>query len=124
ALAPQAVQTGKEGGQGLAGAGRGQDERVLAGGDGRPTLALRRRRLAEGQTEPLANGRQERLKWIGGAHADIVRMCACRDESLTLVAPCSQTDPRFQTPVWERASAKLGCAPVAVSVAPERNGVS
>ena len=46
-LPPQMIEAGEEGGERLAGAGRGEDERVLARRDGRPALALRRRRLAQ-----------------------------------------------------------------------------
>ncbi len=63
-LAPQGIEAGEEGGQGLAGAGRRQDEGVTAGGDGRPALPLGRRRLAQGRTEPVAHRRQEEIQGV------------------------------------------------------------
>src|SRR5262245_42174775 len=72
-LTPQLIETGEERGQSLARAGRRQDERVLAGGDDRPALLLRRGWLAEGASKPLANRRQKQVESVG-FHADIVRM--------------------------------------------------
>ncbi len=53
------VESPEEGGEGLARAGGGQDERVVAVGDLRPTLDLRSRRLDEGGGEPLGSGLAE-----------------------------------------------------------------
>jgi hypothetical protein len=63
-LAVELVDAPEEGGQGLAGAGRGEDQRVLAALDGRPAFNLRRRRLAEGGAEPVANGWGEGLQHV------------------------------------------------------------
>ena len=49
----QAVERPQERGERLARAGRGGDQRVLAGGDRRPCLRLGRGRLGEGAREPL-----------------------------------------------------------------------
>ncbi len=58
-LPPQSVKAGKERGQGLARSGRRQDEGILAGSNGRPTLPLRRRRPSQGMAKPLPDRRQE-----------------------------------------------------------------
>src|SRR5262249_24919739 len=67
-LAPQAVETGEECGEGLAGAGRGENERMPPRRDRRPALPLRRRRLAQGGAEPLAHRRQKEKERIGFIH--------------------------------------------------------
>lgn len=54
------VERPQEGGEGLAGPGGRRDERVGAGGDGRPSLHLRRRGLRERPREPLTHARRER----------------------------------------------------------------
>lgn len=64
------VNAPEEGGQGLAGAGGGQDQGVLATLDGRPAFNLRRRRLAEGSAEPIADGWGEGLQHV--VHAAII----------------------------------------------------
>ena len=56
----EAVERPQEGGKGLAGTGGRRDERVGAGGDGRPRLHLRGRGLRERPREPLAHLRRER----------------------------------------------------------------
>ena len=71
-LPPEPVQAGQESGQRFAGAGRGEDERVLARGDGRPALPLRLRRLAERCAKPLPHRRQKQIEGIGQAHPYIV----------------------------------------------------
>jgi hypothetical protein len=55
----EAVDAPQEGGQGLARPGGGQDERVLAPGDGRPPLRLGGRGRGEARVEPGLDGRRE-----------------------------------------------------------------
>src|SRR5205085_3221124 len=71
-LAPEVVEAGEEGGQRFARAGRGEDEGVLARGDGGPALPLRGGRFAQGGAKPLADGRQEEVEGIGRVHAYII----------------------------------------------------
>ncbi len=52
-LRGEAVEGPEEGGQRLPGPGRGEDQRVVAGRDGLPTLLLRRRGRRERRGEPL-----------------------------------------------------------------------
>ena len=56
----EGIDRGEEGGEGLAASGRGADQGVLAGGDRRPSLHLRRRRLRERRAEPGPHGGRER----------------------------------------------------------------
>ena len=56
----EGIDRGEEGGEGLAASGRGADQGVLAGGDRRPSLQLRRRRLRERRAEPGPHGGRER----------------------------------------------------------------
>ena len=56
----QPVDRRQERGERLARPGRRADQRVLALGDVRPALDLRRRRLGERGREPFTNGRRER----------------------------------------------------------------
>jgi hypothetical protein len=67
-LTPQVIEAGEEGRQRLARAGRRQDQRMPSGGDGRPSLALRRSRFAQGRAEPVAHGGEEEAQRIGVAH--------------------------------------------------------
>ncbi len=59
ARSDQAVDAPQEGGQRLARPGGGQDQRVVAGRDGRPPLRLRGRGRGEGRREPRPHGRRE-----------------------------------------------------------------
>ena len=70
-LPGQAVDGGQEGGQRLAGAGRRQEQRVLAAGDRRPALMLGRGRLGERALEPAGHRRRKQALGLGGlgAHA-------------------------------------------------------
>ena len=61
-LPPEIVETGEEGGERFAGAGRREDERVPSGGDVRPTETLWRRRFAERGAEPFAHRRHSRKR--------------------------------------------------------------
>ena len=77
----EAVERPQEGGKGLAGAGGRRDERVCAGGDGRPGLHLRRRGLGERPREPLTHARRERCErgmFVWCAHV----LCGCPRASL------------------------------------------
>ena len=58
-LRREAVERPQERGQRLAAAGGRRDQRVGAGGDGRPALDLRRRGLRERAREPLTDLRRE-----------------------------------------------------------------
>ena len=64
ARAGQLVDPPEEAGQGLAGAGRGADQRVVAAGDRLPAPRLRRRRPLEGGLEPAPHRRAERRQRI------------------------------------------------------------
>ncbi len=65
ALAHQIVDGGEEGGQGLARAGRGGDQRVPPGLDPRPGIGLGRRGRAESSGEPARHGGVEQPGMIG-----------------------------------------------------------
>ncbi len=69
-LTPEVIEAGEERGQRFAGAGRGEDERVLPGGNERPALTLRRRWFAERGTEPVPDGRQKQIERVSVTHAD------------------------------------------------------
>jgi hypothetical protein len=62
ALAGQLVERPQEGGQGLAGAGRGHHERVAPGADRPPRAGLSGGGRGEGRGEPLTGGRTELLQ--------------------------------------------------------------
>ncbi len=64
----QAVEAPEEGGEGLAGAGGGQHQGVVARRDGRPALGLRRGGLGEGGGEPGADRRREAFERVGRGH--------------------------------------------------------
>ena len=64
-VAGQAVQRVEEGGEGLAAAGRGVDQRVIAPGDGRPAARLGLGRRLEARFEPCPNGGREGCERIG-----------------------------------------------------------
>ncbi len=61
----EAVEGPEEGGEGLAAAGRGVDERVLASRDRCPALRLGLRRRLERRLEPGPDGRAERSERVG-----------------------------------------------------------
>ena len=61
----EAVDPPEEAGQGLAGAGRGADQRVGAAGDRLPAPRLGRRRPLEGGLEPAPHRRAERRQRVG-----------------------------------------------------------
>ena len=61
-LGHQAVDAPQEGGEGLARAGGGQDQRVAPAGDGRPALGLGRRGLAEGGARTTARTGSENAR--------------------------------------------------------------
>src|SRR5581483_10153220 len=69
-------EAGEEGGECLAGACGCQDESVLTRRDGRPALALGRRRLSEGLAKPLTDGGQEQVEGVADFHVLIVQVCA------------------------------------------------
>src|SRR3989442_10040029 len=86
--AVQVVERPQEGGQRLAGAGGSHDQRVAAGSDGVPALALRARGLGKCCIEPAADERQER------GHRFIVRAgdsLTSRRRPARLTAPTSLT---------------------------------
>jgi hypothetical protein len=61
-LGHEAVDAPEERGQRLARTRGREDQRVTAGGDGRPALGLRRRGRGEGRGEPLGDGRREQVQ--------------------------------------------------------------
>src|SRR6266542_3857646 len=61
----EGVQAPQEGGERLTAAGGGEDESVVAAGDGGPALGLRRRGCAKGGAEPLGDVGREEGEWIG-----------------------------------------------------------
>ena len=65
-VAGEPVQAPQEGGQGLAAARRGVDERVAAAADGGPALRLGLGRCVEARLEPFAHGRRERRERVDG----------------------------------------------------------
>ena len=69
-LDPQPVQRPQEGGQRLAGPGRGHDQGVLTAADGRPRAGLRRRGLGERAREPVTGRGREPAQRV--AHPAIV----------------------------------------------------
>ena len=87
----QPVDPPQEGGEGLARPGRGQDQRVVPGGDGRPPLLLGRRRGAEGRLEPRPDRLGEPLQ-----HHDrtVPRRCD-RDIRLASLRSASPAPPKL-----------------------------
>ena len=65
-LRHEPVEEPQEGRERLAGAGRRAQQHVLAGGDRRPALRLRGRRLAERALEPAPGVRREPCERVGG----------------------------------------------------------
>ena len=65
AVLRQAVEAPQEGGERLARPRGGHDERVIAGGDARPSLHLRRRRPLERPREPVRHHRVEGRECVG-----------------------------------------------------------
>ena len=61
-VSPQVIQRRQERGERLARPGGGEDQGVLASGDGRPATDLRPGRLAESLAEPVAYGRVKATK--------------------------------------------------------------
>ena len=76
------VQLPQERGERLARAGRREDERVGAAGDGRPAGALRRRWLAERLGEPLADDRMEVGEGVVGHRSGTFARSVQRGESI------------------------------------------
>jgi hypothetical protein len=79
-LEHQAVDAGEEGGERLAAAGRGQQQRGGPGGDGRPGLGLGPGGCREGLGEPGADGRVERGEGVGHDGASV--RCTVRGSGL------------------------------------------
>src|SRR4029450_1213592 len=65
----EAIETGEEGGERLAGAGRRGEEHIAAGGDQGPGLRLYRGGLPESSPEPLVDYRMEAEGMEAGAGA-------------------------------------------------------
>ena len=72
AFAPETIQASEEGGERLTGAGRRENECVLAGRDRWPAFSLGRRGDAEGVPEPLPHRRQKEIERVGGVHAPML----------------------------------------------------
>ncbi len=74
----EVVEGPQEGGQGLARAGRGHDQRVAAGGDRLPAFALGPRGLGERLGEPAADEREE-LRHTASLYLPMARVICRRD---------------------------------------------
>ena len=72
----EAIETGEEGGERLAGAGRRGEEHIAAGGDQGPGLRLYRGGLAESSPEPRVDYRMEAEGMEAGAGRRAMR-AAC-----------------------------------------------
>jgi hypothetical protein len=68
-LAHQRVDRRQEGGERLAGPGRGRDQHMPAVHDGRPGLRLCRGRGGEAAVKPRGNGRMKQRDWMHGTWA-------------------------------------------------------
>ena len=77
----QAIEAGKERGEGLAATGGCADQRVLPAADGRPALDLRWRGGGERRGEPLAHGGREALEHRMVGHACRLRQ-GCDEAAL------------------------------------------
>ena len=78
AEAMEVVEGPQEGGQGLARAGRGHDQRVAAGGDRLPAFPLGPRGLGERVGEPAADEREE-LRHTASLYLPMARVICRRD---------------------------------------------
>ena len=118
-LGHQPVERPQEGGERLARAGRGGDQRVLARGDRRPRLRLRRGRLGERAREPLPDLRGE-----GGEGRDapwtLRRYPRTAPADSAANHPCAHAGASAAASVRRRATASA--APVAAASAPASSG--
>jgi len=64
-VAHEPIEAPQERGEGLAAPGRGVDQGVVTGRDGRPALDLGASRFGERRAEPIADRRAERPEWVG-----------------------------------------------------------
>ena len=72
-MTPEVIEAGEKSGQGFAGAGRGENEGILAGGDGGPALPLSGGRLAERGAEPVLDGREEEVRGLDEGMSSLKR---------------------------------------------------
>ncbi len=116
--AGEAVDPPEEAGQGLAGAGGGADQRVLAAGDRRPAARLGRRRPGEGGLEPAPYRRRERRQRVrfGGSFRfgrqpiDLTRLL-CPTPGAAGCCRVREVDPAFAPSSTARRSgvSSTGC---------------